>query len=440
LIDSAFITVKAGNGGSGKVLFRREAHVPKGGPSGGDGGGGGDVYVVGDDDLNTLDQFRHRKEFKAGDGQDGAEKNMHGSDGPGVEVQVPLGTEVWLSGGAGESALLGEILEDGQKLLVASGGRGGWGNARFAGPTNQGPLLAEAGDEGEVRRLRLDLKLIADVGIIGMPNAGKSSLLAAISSARPKIAGYPFSTLEPVLGVVYPARFGVTGSRRSADERFVAVDIPGLIEGAHEGQGLGIGFLKHVERARVLLHMVDGSADDPAANLHLIDRELREFSPGLAERTQLVVINKLDTPEFQQRQASVEAGVRRAAGPARGVFSISAATGEGLKELVAAVFAAVGRPRPVVATTPATPPEEEVVLRPKPVDDRPNAVLESPGVFRIVHPWAVRLARGSNLADWAVRVQYHARLGHLNVLRDLERLGVRPGDKVFVADKEFVWG
>jgi GTP-binding protein len=288
-------------------------------------------------------------------------------------------------------------------------------------------LLAEAGDAGEARKLRLNLKILADVGLIGLPNAGKSSILAAISAARPKIADYPFTTLEPVLGVIYRGH-----------ERLVVADIPGLIKGAHRGAGLGLEFLKHIERARALVHVVDGSGDDPAGNIGTVDSELASFSPGLGVKPQLIAVNKLDVPGVRERRRSIAASIRRKAGPGRQIMFVSAATHEGLESLIAALSAAVAQASEHDQDAAPTP-AEATVLRPRPVDGRPNVVTEGPGAFRIVHPWAVRLARGSNLNDWATRVQYHARLRHLKVTQELDRLGVRQGDKVTVAEWEFVW-
>jgi GTP-binding protein len=385
------------------------------------------VYLVADAGSNTLRAFRTRHVFKATDGERGGSKNMHGAGGEPLNVVVPVGTTVSELSDDGEERLLGDLSEADQKLLVAQGGRGGWGNARFTSATNQQPLLAEAGDAGEERKLRLDLKILADAGLIGMPNAGKSSILTAVSAARPKIADYPFTTLEPVLGVIYRGY-----------ESLVVADIPGLIEGAHRGVGLGIDFLKHIERARALVHVVDGSSDDPAGNIETVDTELANFSPEMAAKPQLIAVNKSDVPGVRERRRSITASIRRKAGTDRQIIFVSAATHEGLDSLVAELWTAVARAREKDQLA-APEPKEVPVLRPRPVDERPNAVTEGPGVFRIVHPWAVRLARGSRLDDWATRVQYHARLHHLRVTQELERLGVRQGDKVLVADWEFVW-
>ncbi len=430
MFDSAVIEVRAGKGGNGKVKFRREAHVTKGGPWGGDGGNGGSVYLVSDANLNTLQTFKYKQVFEAAPATDGGQKNMHGANGASVDIALPAGTEVWEKSDDGTERLLGDLSEPGMRLLIAEGGRGGWGNARFTSSINQEPLLAEGGDDGETRRLRLNLKVLADVGLAGLPNAGKSSTLTAISAARPKVADYPFTTLEPVLGVVFP-------KSGKGIQRFTVADIPGLIEGAHSGTGLGHEFLKHIERARVLVHVVDGSADDPLANIGTINNELAQFSPALAAKRQIIAINKLDLPGVKERRRALTASIRRKLGPDVSVLYVSAATHDGMDALVEQMWQLVQQTAQAeqAGATPADLP----VLRPEPKKDRPNAVIEAPGVFRIVHPWAIRLAKGSNLNDWATRVQYHARLGHMKVSQELEQLGVRQGDKVLVAGWEFLW-
>lgn len=399
--------------------------MPRGGPAGGDGGKGGDVLLTADPEMNNLKVFSHRRVYKAEAGGDGGPNNKHGSDAANINIRVPAGTEVWeVEDGA--ERLIGELTTDGQSMTVAKGGRGGWGNARFTSSTNQAPTLAETGEFGESRSLRLNLKVLADVGLIGMPNAGKSSILAAISAANPKIASYPFTTLEPMLGVTYRGQ-----------DRFVVVDIPGLIEGAHEGAGLGVEFLKHIERARVLIHVIDGSEADLVANMRLIDIELAEFNPELTKRPQVIAVNKLDLPETADRRRAT-GNVLRKAGGARKVMFVSAATHDGLKELIDEVWRLIVEARQKQAES-APPAEEVPVLRPRPVDDRQNVVAEGDGVFRIIHPIAMRLAQGSRLDEWSVRVQYHARLGHMKVLDELRRKGIKPGDRVLVADKEYNW-
>ena len=319
-LDEATIDVRAGRGGNGCVAFRREKYVPRGGPSGGDGGDGGAVYLVGEASRNTLYHLRFASLYAAERGRHGEGSNRAGKDGEDLEVPVPLGTVVY-DQETGEK--LGEVLEDGQRLLVAAGGRGGRGNARFATATNQAPRRADPGREGEERRLRLELKLLADVGVIGLPNAGKSTLISVVSAARPKIADYPFTTLIPQLGVV---------AEGPLSEPFVIADLPGLIAGAAEGAGLGIQFLRHVERCRVLLHLVDLSSPEASAaeDLATVERELSAFNPELMERPRLIVGSKLDAALPERREE-----LRWAAGE-RGLpyLEISAATGEGVPALI----------------------------------------------------------------------------------------------------------
>src|SRR5215813_9857066 len=304
-VDEVDIHVEAGHGGAGCLAFRREKFVPRGGPSGGDGGHGGSVYVVASPHINTLINFRFHPEFAAEKGEHGMGSNRTGHGGADLELAVPIGTLVYeKTGDPVEPAhLLADLAEEGQKLLVAKGGRGGLGNARFATSTNRAPRKVQPGEPGEVKDLRLELKLLADVGLVGFPNAGKSTLIARVSAARPKIADYPFTTLTPNLGVV----------ALSDDRSFVVADVPGLIEGAHRGHGLGHQFLRHLERTKVLVHVVDTSGAtgrDPAEDLDTVRRELELFQPELAAKPQLVAANKIDALDDPERARRLE---RRAA-------------------------------------------------------------------------------------------------------------------------------
>jgi GTP-binding protein len=298
-IDRALVQVVAGTGGSGSSSFARFKYVPKGGPDGGDGGHGGSIYVRGNANLSTLLDYRYRASWKAERGQHGKGKNMTGSSGDDLYLPVPPGTEVR---DAATGELIGEILHADDELLVAKGGRGGRGNARFATPTHQAPREWEPGQEGQDRQIELVLKLIADVGLVGEPNAGKSSLLAAISAARPKIADYPFTTLEPNLGVV-----GLSGSRS-----FVVADIPGIIEGAHQGKGLGLKFLQHIERTRVLAYLIPLDSDDVQSVYQRLRRELREYSALLYEKPHIIVLSKSDLIPPGDPMPAVEAPEARA--------------------------------------------------------------------------------------------------------------------------------
>jgi len=320
-VDEAIIYVKAGNGGDGCVAFRREKYVPRGGPSGGDGGRGGHVFMESTSQLNTLLDFRYQPRFKAERGGHGEGSQRHGRDGQDLIVRVPVGT---VACDHATGALLHDFVDDGDRFSLARGGRGGRGNARFATPTHQVPREAEPGRPGPERTVRLELKLLADVGLVGLPNVGKSTLISRVSAAKPKIANYPFTTLAPSLGVV------------SAGEghSFVMADIPGLIEGAHSGHGLGDQFLRHIERTRVLAHLIDLSEEtgrDPVGDFQIIDRELRLYDPQLLRRPQIVVGTKLDALEDPQKLAALEAWCRQ-----QGLkfIAISAVTGEGIDRLI----------------------------------------------------------------------------------------------------------
>ena len=325
-VDEATIDVAAGDGGSGCVSFRREKYIPRGGPDGGDGGDGGSVYLVASDSLNTLVDFRYDRRFRAGRGENGRGRNCTGAKGEDIEIRVPVGT---LVEDADTGERLGDLLRPGQRLMVAQGGWHGIGNARFKSSTNRAPRQSTPGQPGERRRLRLELKVLADVGLLGLPNAGKSTLVRAVSAARPRVADYPFTTLHPHLGVVS------AGRHRS----FVVADIPGLIEGASAGAGLGIRFLKHLARTRLLLHLVDvlpSDGTDPVAGFQAITRELARYSPELAARERWLVLNKLDLLPAAERDERCRALVQ-AMGWTGPVFALSALSGEGTDRLVAAV-------------------------------------------------------------------------------------------------------
>ncbi len=327
-VDQAEIEVKAGDGGDGIVAFRREKYVPAGGPWGGNGGRGGSVIFVADPGLQTLLDFQFQHVIKADPGRKGGPKNCTGASGSDRRVRVPCGTLVQL---AASGELLGDLTDPGDELVVAQGGGGGMGNAHFLSNHNRAPQKCTPGKPGEQRRLRLELKLIAEVGIVGLPNAGKSTLISAVSSARPKVADYPFTTLVPNLGVVrHPVRDGV-----------VFADIPGLIEGAHQGVGLGHDFLRHVERTRVLIHLVDGTDTDPVANYRTIQGELAAYDQALAQKPQIVAVNKIDA--LGLTLPDVVADLAQAAGSP--VFAVSAVTGTGIAALLETVWAVLDQAR-----------------------------------------------------------------------------------------------
>jgi GTP-binding protein len=415
--DEVKIYVKSGDGGDGCVAFRREKYVPFGGPSGGNGGAGGDVYLVADRNLNTLVHFKKRIHFKAERGGRGSGKNQQGKRGEDRLVPVPPGTMVY---DVDTGELLADLVEDGQKTKVARGGRGGRGNAIFATPTNQAPRIAEHGEPAEERWLRLELKLIADVGVIGMPNAGKSTLLSVVSAARPKIADYPFTTLQPNLGVV------------SVDEyqTFVLADVPGLIEGASEGAGLGHQFLRHVERTRLLIHLLDGAAVDPLQDYETINQELGQFSARLAAKPQIVVLNKMDLPDAQAWWPLVQEAMQ-----ARGVeaHAISAVSREGVLALM----------RRTYGLLQSLPPPEPV--RGAPLVFRPAEREESFSIEQEEEGWRVRGVRVERVAAMTPFVlpeavaRFQRQLRGMGIVDALEEAGVQPGDMVRIGERELEW-
>src|SRR5207249_5168576 len=343
--DEAKILVKAGDGGNGCIAFRREKYVPRGGPSGGDGGHGGSIYLEANPNDNTLLRYRYNREFKADRGRHGEGSNCTGHSGQDMILEVPVGTLAFDEQGA----TIADLATAGQRVLIAHGGRGGRGNQNFAKPWHQAPREHEDGNPGEERRLRLELKLLADVGLVGFPNAGKSTLISVISAARPKIANYPFTTLEPNLGVVsadsVPQSASSGAGRESNDigRTFVVADLPGLIEGAHEGAGLGIRFLRHVERTRLLVHLIDTSdsnADDPVHSFEVINGELEAFSASLIEKPMIVVATKLDATSDRARLEALRDSCQQ-----RNLefHSISAVAGAGVRGLVRSIADALDK-------------------------------------------------------------------------------------------------
>lgn len=456
MIDNVFIYITSGNGGDGAVSGRREKFVPRGGPDGGDGGRGGSVIVECDPNINTLLSFRYKRRFAADHGGNGAGALKHGRDGDDVRISVPVGTQIW-NADADPPQLLADLASEWQRVTLARGGRGGRGNAYFASPTNQFPLLAEQGEPGESLRLRLELKLLADIGIIGLPNAGKSSLLSVVSAARPKVAAYPFTTLEPALGVV-----------EHRLQTFVMVDIPGLIEGAHEGVGLGHDFLRHIERTRALVHMVDGSTPNPLDDYRKINAELTQFNAELAAKPQIVAVNKTDITEVRQRQPELKAAF--AADGIEALF-VSAVTHSNIDALLDKAIVALSQAEAAVAPSPDarntpnvsnknapnahtaasdistasaaspvsdTPDDALPVLRPKPRRERP-VVRKRNGVFIVQAQRAVRIAALLDESDWNARVQFLGYLQRAGIVRALEEAGAAPGDTVRFGDVEWEW-
>ncbi len=366
-VDEAKIFVKAGHGGNGCVAFRREKYVPRGGPSGGDGGNGGSIYVEANPNDNTLLRYRYNREFKAERGRHGEGSNCTGQSGADLILPVPIGTLVF---DAPSNETIADLATPGQRVLIVHGGRGGRGNQHFAKPWHQAPREHEEGFPGEERHLRLELKLLADVGLVGFPNAGKSTLISVISAARPKIANYPFTTLVPNLGVVNAD--GGTGTHGTELGRtFVVADLPGLIEGAHEGAGLGIRFLRHIERTRLLVHLIDtgdSNADDPIHAFEVLNGELRAFSESLTAKPVIVAATKLDATTERTRLASLRDFCKRRK---LEFHSISAATGEGVKDLVRSIADALDR-------IPRAVPDSYVDSRHSPPESDENAPTPEP--------------------------------------------------------------
>jgi GTP-binding protein len=415
--DESDINVKAGDGGDGCVAFRREKYVPFGGPAGGDGGNGGNVLLYVDGHLNTLYRFSKRRFFRAKAGQHGRGKNQHGANGDDTCIPVPPGTVVY---DGDTEALLGDLTEPGEELVVAHGGRGGRGNARFASSTNQAPRIAEHGEPGQERNLHLELKILADVGLVGVPNAGKSTFLAAVTAARPKIAPYPFTTLQPNLGVVV----------LDGQTEFVLADIPGLIEGASEGKGLGHEFLRHIERTRVLIHLLDGLSESPLTDLAAINAELAAFGHGLAEKPQLIVLNKLDEASVRERWPRIEGALEE---QGHRPLAISALARQGTREVLL-------RAADMLAQLPEELPKDTVPVF-RPGDEEGTFVVQREGE----DVWRVRGVRVERLAamtvwnlDEAV-YRFQRALDGMGITEALEEAGVQPGDTVKIGDKELLW-
>jgi GTPase len=420
LFDRAKIFVEGGRGGNGVVSFRREAHVPRGGPDGGDGGRGGEVVLVCDAqrrDLSSLGRSRH---FRAGRGEHGKGKRQHGERGGDLEVPVPPGTVVRSLDGSET-----ELLEDGQRVVVARGGSGGHGNKRFATSTRQAPRFAEQGLEGEGGQIELRLKLLADVGLVGLPNAGKSSLLARLTRADPKVADYPFTTVEPNLGTF-----------ELDDRQLVIADIPGLIEGAAEGAGLGHEFLAHLERCQLLVHLVEVAPGegDPESNYGAVRSELAGYGAGLGELPEIIALSKVDLIPGQEAESLVSEWRELHGSEAVAVLGISAATGAGLDELVSAIFAAL--PEEAAPARHGEFEAEHRVYRPG-ADEGFDVIPEGEGRFRVAGRGIELLIGRHDLENPEALDYLEGRLREIGVIAELQRAGFEPGDEVVVGDLEF---
>lgn len=417
--DHARITIKAGDGGNGMVAFRREKYVPRGGPAGGNGGRGGHVYFTVDPGLNTLSAFQHQLLYRAGRGGHGEGANRTGANGEDLYIPVPRGTLV-------RNAETGEIIADlaklGDSVLVARGGRGGRGNTVFKSARNKAPRVAENGEKGQEFAIELELKLVADVGIIGVPNAGKSTLLSVISAAKPKIADYAFTTVTPNLGVA-----------EVNHRQIVFADIPGLLEGAHEGIGLGLEFLRHIERTRVLIHLLNGDSPDPLGDFDAINQELTLFNPALVDKPQLVVFNKMDLPHAQEKWPAVEQAMQARSLP---VLAISAATHQNLQELLYRVQAMLD------ALPPEEAPVEEVLPEITSTEDEKAFQVYKLGE----HTWFVEgtaVERAAHRTQWTyyeAAMRFQRILKALGVVDALRAAGVQDGDTVRIGEIELVWG
>ena len=422
-IDTAEILVQSGKGGDGMVHFHREKYVPRGGPDGGDGGRGGDVILEVRPTLNSLAAFRFTTKYVAGDGRGGGTNDKSGKSAGNLVVPVPPGTLVYdISGGAGEAGnlppLLGDLVSPGQQLVVCKGGRGGRGNPHFKSSINQIPRTAENGEPGEEKRLRLELKLIADIGIVGVPNAGKSTLLSVLTNAKPKIADYPFTTLDPNLGV----------ANLDDETTVVLADIPGLVEGAAQGVGLGHDFLRHVQRTRVLIHLLDGLSTDPLADFSQINSELALFDPGLAHKPQIVALNKIDQPEVLERWPKIKKELKK-----RGYESlaISALARTNVRELLQ-------KAAKLVAEMPAPQETEQPMPVYRPVED-PRAFSiskEADGAWRVN---SAAIERAAEMTPWdqtgSVR-RFQKLMERLGVDKALEEAGAQEGDTVYIGEYE----
>jgi GTPase len=424
MLDHVELKLSAGDGGKGAITFRREKFVPFGGPSGGDGGTGGDIIIKADASVNTLRPYKRRRIFRAENGQSGMSKNKHGSNAANLVLGVPLGTLIYEKSENGEGMLIADLEEDGQEVIAARGGNGGYGNAHYVTPTNQAPRIAQPGIPGQERTIVLELRMIADAGIIGYPNVGKSSLLAALSAAKPKIADYPFTTLEPELGVV------------KVDERqsFILAEIPGLIEGAHTGRGLGQSFLRHAMRTKVLVHLLDGTSASPLDDMIKVNNELAMFDSTLAKRPQVIAINKVDLPSVEAnleklRNAFAEAEITP-------IF-ISAAHKIGLSDLIQKIWQLlkIADESEKIAVPQAAPAK---VFRPRPVD-RGVEVQKRGNRYILSDPALERLLDKLDLEDADDLEKFNQAIEKIGVDKTLRSAGAKSGDTIMTGKLEWTW-
>ena len=426
MIDTVRLNINAGSGGNGCSSFLREKYRPKGGPNGGDGGDGGSAYLVGDTSINTLLHIKFNSTIYVVHGGHGKGKNKRGGNGEDRYIPVPMGTVIYRMNEEGEKEYLDDITSA-KPRLIAVGGRGGWGNTRFATPTNQEPVLAQRGEKGEKVVLFLELKLLADVGLLAKPNAGKSTLISMCSAAKAKVADYPFTTVEPVLGVV-----------RVGDDDFVMMEVPGLLEGAHEGIGLGHEFLRHAERARLYVHMLDGLSEDPVNDYRMINQELEQFNPEMAEKPQLVVINKLDVTEVREAQEELTERLMEAIGDkGSSVQFVSAATGEGVNTLMGSIFRTLAEmPVEVVEEGPELEPMR---TRPQRSAGRENVWRASNGVYVVESEMMERLTAMADTRDQRVLLQLWREMRKTGLATRLIDAGIEAGDTIRFGKVELTW-
>jgi len=425
MIDTVRLNINAGSGGNGCSSFLREKYRPKGGPNGGDGGDGGSAYLFGDSSINTLLHIKFNSTIYVVHGGHGKGKNRRGANGDDKQISVPMGTVVYRMNEEGQREYLDDITSETPRL-VAVGGRGGWGNTRFATPTNQEPVLAQRGEKGEKVVLFLELKLLADVGLLAKPNAGKSTLISMCSAAKAKVADYPFTTVEPVLGVV-----------NMGNNDFVMMEVPGLLEGAHDGIGLGHEFLRHAERARLYVHMLDGLSEDPVEDYRMINQELEQFNPEMAAKPQLVVVNKLDVTEVREYQEVLTEQLLDAIGDkGSSVHFISAATGEGVDTLLGNIIGALAE----------LPKEIDASLLPEPMHSRPQrsagreAVWRaSNGVFVVESEMMERLTAMADTRDQRVLLQLWREMRKTSLADRLIDAGIEAGDTIRFGKVELTW-
>jgi GTP-binding protein len=415
--DRAKIYIRSGDGGDGMISFRREKHVPLGGPDGGDGGKGGDVLFISNNNLNSLVQYHRNNHYRAGNGVHGNPKRKTGANGESLILEVPVGTVIR---DAETEELLADLSQADQEALILVGGDGGRGNIRFASSVNRAPRLAERGEPGQEMWVTMELKLVADVGIVGVPNAGKSTLLTAISGARPKVADYPFTTLQPHLGVVTLDGY----------ESMIVTDIPGLIEGASQGVGLGHDFLRHVERTRVLIHLLDGAASDPLIDWAMINQELALYDVALEEKPQLVVLNKIDLPDGQAWDPIIAEKMAEAGVP---YCAISAVTGEGVREMLFRV-------KQLLEETPLPTPDqaEETVIRPP--EDEGFTIERENGGWRIRGKAIERVVAMTYFEFDETLTRFQRILNSMGISEAMQEAGVEVGDTVYIGDQELEWG